>query len=296
MRKAIGCFEQAIAKDSNYALAYAGLADAHNNMGSYSIVPPTKAFPRAKAATVKALALDESLAEAHNSRAFSLYMFDWDWKGAEIEFKRALELNPDYGTAHHWYAWFLIATGRPDEALLEMKRARQLDSLSLPINANLGFVYYFAREYDKAIEQFRKALEMDANFSEAHRGMGEAFEQKGMFAEAIAELHDAKVSAGDSAEDAAHLAHTYALAGKTEEARVILNNLTELSSRQYVSAHDIAMIYVALGEKETAFQWLDRACEEHAYRLAWSKVDPKMDGLRDDERFSQLLQRINLAA
>src|SRR6185369_12967513 len=180
-----------------------------------------------------------------------------------------------------------------DEAEQEMKRARKLDSLSLPINTNLGFVYYFARDYPKAIEQFKRALDMDANFSEAHRGMAEALEQQEMFAEAIAEMQQAQIASGDSTENAAHLAHTYALAGKTEEARQILNNLIAQSKREYVSAHDIAMIYVALKDIDLAFKWLDQAYEEHSYRLAWSKVDPKLDRLREDSRFIDLLRRIN---
>jgi adenylate cyclase len=292
--KALECFEKAIARDSNYALAYAGLADTHNTRGSYSIVPPKEAFPLAKAAADKALELDDSLAEAHNSRAFLLYMFDWNWAAANAEFEQALELNPDYATAHHWYGWYLIATGQMDKAEQEMKRAQKLDSLSLPIKTNLGFVYYFARDYPRAIEQFKKALEMDANFSEAHRGMGEAFEQQKMFAEAIAEMQKAQISAGDSTEDAAHLAHTYASAGKTDEAIEILNNLIALAARKYVSAHDIATIYVALGETDVAFKWLEQAYEEHSYRLAWSKVDPKLDRLRGDSRFMDLLRRINV--
>jgi len=292
--KALECFEKAIARDSNYALAYAGLADTHNTLGSYSIVPPKEAFPLAKAAADKALELDDSLAEAHNSRAFLLYMFDWNWLDANAEFQRALELNPDYATAHHWYGWYLVAIGRLDEAEREMKHARKLDSLSLPINTNLGFVYYFARDYTKAIEQFKRALDMDANFSEAHRGMAEALEQQEMFAEAIAEMQQAQISAGDRTENAAHVAHTYALAGKTEEAKQILNNLIALSKREYVSAHDIATIYVALGDTDVAFKWLEQAYEEHSYRMAWSKVDPKLDSLREDSRFIDLLRRINL--
>ena len=292
--KALECFEKAIARDSEYALAYAGLADTHNTLGSYGIVAPKEAFPLAKAAADKALELDDSLAEAHNSRAFLLYMVDWNWPAADAEFQRALELNPDYATAHHWYGWYLIAIGQLDEAEREMKRAQKLDSLSLPIKTNLGFVYYFARDYPKAIEQFKKALEMDANFSEAHRGMAEALEQQEMFAEAIAEMQQAQISAGDSTEAAAHLAHTYALAGKTEEAKQILNNLIALSEREYVSAHDIADIYVALGDTDVAFKWLEQAHEEHSYRLAWSKVDPKLDRLREDSRFIDLLRRINL--
>ena len=223
--KALECFEKAIARDSDYALAYAGLADTHNTLGSYSIVPPKEAFPLAKAAADKALELDDSLAEAHNSRAFLLYMFDWNWLAANAEFQRALELNPDYATAHHWYGWYLIAIGKLDEVEREMKRARKLDSLSLPINTNMGFIYYFRRDYPKAIEQFKRALDMDAHFSEAHRGMAETLEQQQMFAEAIAEMQQAQISAGDSTENAAHLAHTYALAGKTEEAEQILKSI-----------------------------------------------------------------------
>jgi serine/threonine-protein kinase len=293
LNKAITCFEQAIAKDPSYALAYAGLADAHNNRGSYSIVPAQNAFPQAKAAAFKALELDEAFAEAHVSLAFAQFMFDWDWSGAGKEFQRALELNAGYANAHHWYAWYLLAIGQLQEALTEMKRARELDPLSLPINTNIGFVYYFARQYDEAIEQFRKALEMDANFAEAHRGLGETFEQKAMGAEAVAELRQLRILSGGSTESLGHLGHAYAVAGKRADAKEVLAELARLSKRQYVSAHDIASIYTALGENAQAFRWLEKAYKEHSYRLAWLKVDPKLDSLRADPRFADLMRRMN---
>jgi adenylate cyclase len=180
------------------------------------------------------------------------------------------------------------------EAGNEMKRALELDSLSLPINTNLGFVHYFARRYDEAIEQFRKALDMDGNFAEAHRGLGEALIQKGMLAEAASALRQAWTLSGGSTESLAQLGHAYAVAGMTTEVQQVLEDLTAQGQHKYVPAHDVAAIYTGLGEKEQAFQWLEKAYEQHSYLLVWLKVDPKMDSLRADPRFTDLLRRLNL--
>ncbi len=294
LTKAIEFFQQALEKDANYSLAYTGLADAYNNLGSYSIWAEAEAFPKAKAAAFKALELEETQAEAHVSLAFAMFIYDWDWAGAQKEFERALELNPDYSTAHHWYAWYLLAVGRLTAAVAEMQRAVELDPLALPINTNLGFAYYYSRQYDQAIDHFRKTLEMDATFAEAHRGLGESLEQQGLFEEAIAELQQAHTLAGGSMETLAHLGHTYALAGKRVEAQEILDRLKTCPKDKHVSSHDIANLYTALGETEDAFHWLGRAYGEHCYRLAWLKVDPKMDSLREDPRFGELLRQMHL--
>src|SRR5262249_15568920 len=170
--RGVACFREAIGRDPAYAQAHAGLADCYNNLGSYSFAPPAEAFPQAKAAAGKALELDPGLAEAHVSLGFARYVFDWDWAGARKEFRRALKLNPRYATAHHWYAWYLVAVGEAEEACAEMQRARELDPLSVPINTNVAFCYYYARQSDQAAEQFRKVLEMEPGFPEAHRGLG----------------------------------------------------------------------------------------------------------------------------
>jgi tetratricopeptide (TPR) repeat protein len=294
MKKAITFFQEATVKDPGLALAHTGLADTYNNLGSYGIVTPREAFPRAKAAAFKALELDDALAEAHVSLAFALFMFDWDWNAAGREFQRALTLNPGYANAHHWYAWYLLAIGRIDEALDEMSAAQKLDVLSLPINTNIGFIYYFARRFDQAIDQFRKALDMDPTFAEAHRGLGETLLQCGSFEEAVACLRECQRLSGNNTESRAHLAYGCTCAGKLDEAHRILDELTTISKKQYTSAHDLATIYAALGDKDKALDLLEQSFQERAYRLAWMKVDPQVDSLRSEPRFAAILKAMKM--
>jgi serine/threonine-protein kinase len=294
LTRGIACFEQAIARDPAYALAHAGLADCYNNLGSYSFGPPREAFPRAKAAALRALELDPDLAEAHVSLGFARYIFDWDWAGAREEFRRALKLNPGYVTAHHWYAWYLLVVGDGDGAWAEMQRARDLDPLSLPINTNLGFCCYYTRQYDRAAEQFHKALEMEPAFAEAHRGLGLTHAEMGQFGKAVAALRKARSLSPASTEIVAQLGYAYALAGKHGEARKVLRELDEQARQRYVSSYDRAVVHGALGEDDQAFTWLEKACEERAYALAWVKIDPVLDRLLPDPRFAGVLTRVGL--
>ena len=220
--------------------------------------------------------------------------YDWDWVGAEREFQRAIELDPNYATAHHWYAICLSTAGRSEQAIASLKRAQQLDPLSLIINADLGLQLHFARRYDEAIEQVRKALEMDSNFAAGHRPLGMAYEQKGMYTEAIAEFQKAlEVSRGNPFALGA-LGHAHAISGNREKARQVLSDVLELSKRRYVPPFSTAVIYTGLGDKEHALEWLEKAFDDRSLEMIFLKVDPRFDRLHADPRFANLLRRMGL--
>jgi len=296
LKRGIEYFQQAIDLDPNYALAYPGMADCYSLLGwdLFGGLAPREALPIAKAAAVRALEKDDSLAEAHNSLAWTKLVFDWDWAGAESEFKRAVELNPGYAVAHQWYAECLAGIGRYEEASVEAKQALELDPLSLMINILAGWILYFDRQNDQAIERFRKTLELDPNFWVAHWTLGRAYEQKMMFAEAIAELRRAIALSAGSPLSLAALGHAYAVSGQTIEAQNVLAQLKESSEKRYVSPYSIATIYAGLGEKDQAFRWLERAYEERSGWLIWLRAEPVSDPLRPDPRFQDLLRRIGL--
>jgi tetratricopeptide (TPR) repeat protein len=290
--RAIEYFQQAIAKDPNYALAYAGLADCYSGLPFNASVAPKEAIPRAKEAAQKALEIDDTLAEAHASLGFIRTIYDWDWPGAEKEFQRAIELNPNYAIAHRWYSLALEFTGRLEEAIAEDKRALELDPLSLPINAYTGLTFYDVRQFDQAIEQEHKALELDPNFILAHDFLGLAYVQKSMRKEGIAEFEKALVIAPGDALSLGELGNAYALGGKRAEAQKALDQLNELSKQRYVPAMARVVVDVGLGEKDKAFEWLEKAYEERF--VIQIKVDPQFDPLRSDPRFTDLLRRMNL--
>ena len=294
LTKGIEYFKQAIDKDPGYPLAYAGLADSYYILGYYNWLPPKEAYPKAKAAAVKALELDDSLAEAHAALAAVRRDFDWDWVEAEKEFRRAFELNASYASAHQWCANLFNALGRREEALTEMKKAQELDPLSLIINADLGRTFYFARQYDQSLEQFRKTLDMDPNFALAHLWLGQVYEQRRTYEAAIVEFQKGISVFGGSSYALARLGHAYAVAGRRGEAQMVLNQLDELAKQKYVSPYDTAVIYAGLGEKDRAFAWLERAYEERSNSLDFLKVEPSLDPLRSDARFQDLIRRVGL--
>ena len=296
LRKGIEYFERAIEKDPGYALAYAGLADSYSLLPEYANVPPKEALQKAKAAAEKALAIDGSLAEAHTSLAMVLIYSNWDWEDASREFRRAIQLNPGYATAHHWYAVsYLTSVGRLDEALAELRRAREADPLSLILNVATGWVLYAARRYDEAIEQYRKAIEMDPTFFAAQREIGAVYVQKRQYQQAITEFQKAlKLSPGDTFA-LGQLGQAYALAGQKSEAIRILNTLKERSRQGYVRAYDLAAVATGLGDKDQALAWLEKAYQDRSEWLTWAKVEPWMDPLRSDPRFQNLLRRMRLA-
>ncbi|MEW6367526.1 MAG: protein kinase [Acidobacteriota bacterium] len=295
LTKAVTYFRQAVERDPGFALAYVGLADAYNNLGSYCVLAPGDAFPKARASAAQALELRPDCAEAHISLAFTQQMFAWDWESAEAEYRLGIAQNPGYATGHHWYGWFLVCRQRTDEALASMRRALEIDPLSLPISTNIGFCHFYARDYQQAIRQFEKSLEMDPEFAEAHRGLGESFEQLASLDVAITHYRRALTCASGSAEIVAPLGRALGLAGKREEARQCLKDLHELAGEHCVSGCEFAAIHLGLGEPEEALGWLEKAAEERSYRLVFMKVEPSLDPLRASPRFEALLRQVGLA-
>lgn len=294
MKKAIAYFNQSMGKDPNNPLAYDGVADCWLSLGWYGYLSPQATFPQTKAAAMKALELDATLGEAHASLAMASMNYDWDWSAAEREFRKAIELNPNYANAHHWYADYLSAVGRHDDAIKESKRAVELDPISPIINAWLGWRYFFARQYDVAIEQYLKTLEMDPTFVPAHLVLGQGYEQKSMPKKAVDELKKAVSLSGGSSVYVSSLAHAYAIAGRRREAEMLLRQLNERAQHTYVAPFHIAIIYAGLGQKDQALAWLEKGYQERCAGMVWLKVDPRLDVLRSDPRFQDLLRRIGL--
>ncbi len=293
LKKAIKYFEQAIDIDPEYALAYAGLADLYLILPSYLPLPPKEAYTKGKEAALKALEIDDTLAEAHTSLAAIKWKF-WEWEEAEKEFKKAIELNPGYATAHHWYAYYLMLLGRHDESIKEIKIAQQLDPHSLIINANVGYVLYHARRYDQAIEHYKNRLEMDPSFNVLHYYLGKAYLQKGMYDDAIEELQESMILSEENAVDLALIGYAYAASAREVEAMNMIGKLEELSKQEYVTPTLMAVIYAELGQKDKAFKLLEEAYEKSDIRLDYLKVDPLFDSLRSDPRFTELLRKIGL--
>ena len=295
LQKAIVYFSQAIEKDPNYALAYVGLADSYTMLADYDWLPPKDASPKAKKAVMKALALDEALAEAHTSLADIRRFYDWDWAGAEREYKRAIELNPNYPTAHQWYAEFLAAMGRHDEALREIRHAEELDPFSLVIKSAAGWILFWARSYDKAMETCRKVIEMDPNYGEVYSQLRRVYEQKGMYAEAL----DADERLRAFREKRAPRAAESGNEGAASNAKVYWQKMLEvtksdLKRNQGAAQMRMAEIFTQLGDKDQAFEWLEKVYESHHFWLPFLKVHPHLDSLHSDPRFEALLRRIGL--
>jgi TolB-like protein/DNA-binding winged helix-turn-helix (wHTH) protein len=293
-KKAIEYFTEATRRDPTYAPAYTGLADSYALSGDweYGVLAPQEAYPKAKAAATRALALDDSLGEAHISLAFALQNFDWDWKDAGSEFRRGIELSPGYATGHQWYAWYLTAMQRNTEAIAEMKKAESLDPLSLIIGADLAEELLIAHRYDEAIKESQKIIEMDPRFAVAHYELGQAFVQKRLYAEAIAELLKAIESSGGSSTCTSNLAYAYAVSGRRDEAVRLLDDLKKRSNHGFSNAPEIALVYVGLNENERAMASL-----EHAYQERFNPTilfRPAFDALHSDSRFQDLMHRIGL--
>jgi TolB-like protein/DNA-binding winged helix-turn-helix (wHTH) protein/Tfp pilus assembly protein PilF len=294
--KAIDSFQQAIEKDPNYAQAYAGLADAYSLLGSMANVeiPRKEAMPKARTAALKALEIDETLAEAHTSLAFVLMHYDWDWPGAEKEFQRAIVLNPDYATAHQWHAFNLMVLGRTEDSFAEIHRALELDPLSLIINTDLAELLYCARRYDEAIRQGKKTSEMDPGFALAHAFTGLAYLEMKQFAQAIAEFQEGARVSGNRIDLWSCLAVAYALAGRSPEARTILQQMEKMSTQRFDMPVYLFRVYRALGEEDQAFFWLEKAFQDRDGSLILLAVDPANDSLRSDPRFQNITRRMGL--
>jgi len=294
LKAALAYFNQAIEEDPKYARAYSGLADTYALMGDwqYAVIPPKEAFPKAKVAALKALELDSALGEAHNSLAFVLDGFDWDFDSAGKEFQRAIELNPGYATAHHWYAWHLSLLGRYDDAIAELRKAASLDPLSLIINADLAEILVLAHSYDESIRQSRKTIDMDPNFALAHNQLAQAYLQKHMYDEAVTELQKAVQLSGDSPTCVANLARAYVAFGKKTKAVKLLIDLKKRSIPGYSNASEIATVYASLGDTDQAMTWLEKGYEERFNPSVLLR--PGFDPLRSDSRFQDLVHRIGL--
>jgi TolB-like protein/Flp pilus assembly protein TadD len=298
LTKSLAYFQQTVEKDPTYALAYAGLADSYLMLGAgaYGVLPPKEAIPKAEAAANKALELDNTLAEAHSTLGIAKWSFDWDLHGAEQQFKQAIALNPGYANAHHWYAWYLGQNGRYAEAIAEDRKAESLDPLSLIISADVaGEALIPAGLYDQAVEQCRKTLEMDPNFPNAHWHLGKAYLRKGTYNEAFAEIQKAIDLSGGNAVFVSTLGVAYALAGRRDDAVKIVNQLHTRSKREYVPTNAFVYIYAALGDKDQAFAWLERAYQERSGTIVnLQNPDPALNSLRSDPRYQDLLHRAGL--
>ena len=295
LKKSVEFFNQAIDKDSGYALAYSGLADSNMYLLKLAFLrglSRKESYERAKAAATKALELDDNLAEAHTSLALVKMEYEWEWASSEGEFKRAIQLNPGFAEAHHQYSHYLTAMGRSSESLAESLRALELDPLSLVLNGHLAWHYLYARQYDQAIQQCQKTAELDRNYPETADFRGLAYEQKGMYREAIAELQMAVNLSGNSPHIKAELGHAYAIAGETTPALDILDELKRGSTETHISSYDIAVIYIGLGRKDQALEALENAYQERSEWLRYVKVDPRLDPLRGDPRFEKLANQV----
>jgi eukaryotic-like serine/threonine-protein kinase len=289
-------FRQAIDKDPNDALAYAGLADLYRVLGSWEgeILPPNVAFLQSKSAAQKALELDSTLAEVHTSLGYVKLYYDWDWAGAESEFKRAIRLNPNSEDAHHGYSHYLLMMGRTEKSLEESKRALELAPFSPLLDAHLSWHYCFSRQYDLAIQQSRSAMDVGPAIFATPLFGGWALEQESRYPDAIAWFQQAAAISGGNTAASSALGHVYGISGDKANAEKILTQLKELSTQRFVSAYDIAMVYLGIGKQEETFQWLEKAYEERSSWMTYLNLDPRLDGLRSDPRFRALVQRVGL--
>ena len=294
--KAIEYFQQAVVRDPSYALAYTGLADSYVLLGWNSYLPPKDAFPKGKVAAMTALQLEPDLGEAHTPLAAVLWLFDWKWQEAQTEFQRSLELSPTYPTANHWHAEYVMTMGRQLEAIAKMKNSQELDPLSLIINVAIGWASYMARQYDEAVEQLLRTIELDPNYPVTYWILGLLYRKTGRYELAITEGEKGVNLSGGSPLMRAALAHSYGESGRAKEALQLLDDLTKLAKHKYVAPYFFAGIYIGLGEYDRAIEYLEKSYEEHSHWLIYLHIDPSMDGLRDNPRFQDLLKRVGLPA
>jgi len=294
LNKAIESFKAAIEIDPTYALAYTGLADSYSLLSIYGDVPPREAMPRAKAAAERALEIDGALAEPQATLANVEWAYDWDSAAAEAGFRKALAANPNYASAHQWFAVYLSNHGRHEEAIAEILRARELDPLSPIIEANIWMDYYYARRYDRAIDELRRAVERDPNYWVTHSILGQTYLAMGRTADATAELEKARSLPPESVRTRSMLGRAYAVAGRRAEAQRLVEELLSLSRKRYVPPVYMAIIYIGLGEKEKAFTWLEKAYADRSDWMTLLNTEPLFDPLRSDPRFQDLLRRVGL--
>ena len=293
--KALDYFAQAIDRDARYAQAYTGLADCYNLLGIWGALAPRTAMPKVKEAAMKAIAIDDSLAEAHASLAFVRWVYDWDWRGAEEEFRRALQLNPNYVTAHQWYAYFLASRERFDEALAHITRAQELEPVSQSVSADVGEIYYWARRYDPAIDTLNAAIEIEPGFAMARNILGLTYLKAGRLHEALQELEAAR-ALDTGPRMLSTLGHAYGLARQGAKAQRVLDDLMASSRQRYTSSFALAVVYAGLGDNDQAFRWLEQAYTDRSDSMVILNVYPVLDGLRHDPRFADLLERVGLTS
>jgi len=295
LNKAIKYFKRALEIDPEYARAYAGLSDVYYAMVTYSYAPAKESYPKAREAALKALMIDNSLAEAHVASARVKGEYDWNWAEAEEEIVRAIKLNPGYATAHQWYSAYLSWMARFDEAIEEVKLALELDPLSLAINRTAGMVFYYARRYDKAIEAFESVLHMDPDFPYIHYFLGHVYLGKSLYEKALSEFEKERAISGAPGQNTeTYIGIIYSKMGKTDKAREILDYLVKQSRQQYISAWNIAVLYFALGDLDDGFRWLEKAFEDHVVELLGFKIDMEFDSVRSDPRYTVLLKKMGL--
>jgi serine/threonine-protein kinase len=297
LKTALDCFRQAIAKEKNYAKGYVGLADALATLGNYGVLPPRDVMPKAKEAALKGLEIDPDLAEARVSLGFVLALYDWDWKAAETEFRRALTLRPSYAMGRKWYATaYLLSLGRAEEAITELKRAEELDPLSPILRTSLSYAFYAAGQYDLAVEQSRESLEMHPGFYLEYWNLGLALEQQGKLDEAVTALEKSDTLAEGSPYVLGSLGHAYARAGRIQDAETVLTELKRLAGERYIPSTDLALVELGLGRTANAFRWLQKGHKERCMALVSLKVDPRFNSIRERPEFGELLGKMGLEA
>jgi Tfp pilus assembly protein PilF len=292
LQKAIAEYQRAIHLDPSYALAYVGLSEAYHLLPVNADAASQEVLPKAKDAALKALELDPQLSDAHAALAFVLDQYDWDWAGAEREYKRAIELSPNNSNARAYYSRLLTVLGRHSEAIAEAERARELDPMSTLASFLLGMAYSYARQYDRAVRELAQCLEMNPKFWPAHFFLGQVYEQQGRYADALAELSKAE---GPTLEATSQIGHVYGISGKRAKAEEVLKDLTTRSKEKYVSPVYFARVYVGLGQKDQALEWLERGYAVRDSHVESIAVEPTYDSLRSDPRFIDLLRRLNLS-
>lgn len=293
-KKAIEFFKQATDIDPNYALAYAGMADSYGLTPAYTGAPPKDYFPQAKAAALKALELDEQLSEAHASLGWVYFTYEWNWPETEKEYRRAIELKPNYPTVHLWYSFYLQVVGRNPQSIEELKQAQQLDPLSLPIRSSIAVHYYYAHQYDEAMAECRKTLEIDPNYQPGHYNLARIYLQKGMLEEAVKEAQESIALGNGESISTANLTYIYAASGRRAEATKLLEKLAEPIRQEKVPPVALAAIYGALGDKDAAFAWLEKGFERRDINMPRIKDDPELNSLHQDPRLDDALRRMKL--
>jgi TolB-like protein/Tfp pilus assembly protein PilF len=293
LKRGIEGFERAVDIDPRFAAAYSGLADSYAALGYLSYIAPAEAFPMARNHALKALALDGSLAEPHASLGYVKLYYEWDWSGAETEFRRAIELDTNYAATHQWYSIYLLAAGRGKESFREIQLARERDSLSLPINTDLGFHYYYTRQYDEAVKQLKFVLELKGDFPPAHLWLGRSYQELRRFDDALTEFRQVEEKLPEWSVAIAARGFVEAAAGHSAEAQQTLVELKRLSGHKFVTSYAVALVYAGLGQNDDAFTWLNRAFDERSHWLVWLRLDPRWDRLRPDPRFADLVSRMS---